>query len=54
METGGLLGTAGGVANLRDWIDGALLVEHWPYIHAIGRLKDVWERRFPELGRRRS
>jgi hypothetical protein len=47
-----VLHRAKSVEHLRAWIDGALLVEQWPYIHLLGRLKELWERRFPELARR--
>lgn len=44
-----VLREAGSVVDLVRWIDRSTLVRLWPMLVLPPRLKDLWERRFPEL-----
>jgi hypothetical protein len=45
---------AASVAELHAWLNQDLLVEVWPELMLPQRLRLLWERRFPALGRRSS
>jgi hypothetical protein len=49
-----VLTEAGTVDDLRDWLDGALLIRLWPGLWLPQRLRRAWEERFPELGTTRT
>ncbi|MFB6392525.1 hypothetical protein [Polymorphospora lycopeni] len=44
-----VLNEASTVQDLRTWIDGKVLVRLWPQLWLPPRLRQLWERRFPEL-----
>lgn len=48
-----VLNEASTAADLRDWLDGRVLVELWPTLWLPPRLRRHWEDRFPELAARR-
>jgi hypothetical protein len=48
-----VLHDARSVADLQTWINEGLLVENWIYLALAPRLRDLWDRRFAELDRRR-
>lgn len=49
-----VLAEAGTKDDLRNWIDGALLVELWPSLWLPSQLRSVWEDRFPALATARA
>jgi hypothetical protein len=48
-----VLNEASTVQDLRDWLDGRVLIELWPTLWLPARLRGLWESRFPELAARR-
>lgn len=42
------------VDDLRDWLDGASLVQLWPQLWLPPQLRRLWEHRFPELAAARA
>jgi hypothetical protein len=47
-----VLAEAGTTDDLRNWLDGALLVEIWPSLWLPPQLRSKWEGQFPELAAR--
>ncbi|MEV0134922.1 hypothetical protein AB0H83_41530 [Dactylosporangium sp. NPDC050688] len=45
---------AGAKDDLRNWLDGALLVALWPSLWLPPKLRGLWEDRFPELSAARD
>lgn len=39
------------VEDLRDWLDGDLLVQLWPQLYVPPKVRRLWEERFPVLAR---
>ncbi|HEX6869755.1 MAG TPA: hypothetical protein VF163_01545 [Micromonosporaceae bacterium] len=49
-----VLNEARTVEDLRNWLDQRVLIELWPTLWLPPRLRQLWERSFPELAARRS
>ena len=47
-----VLNEASTVADLRAWLNAGVLIRLWPTLWLPPRLRQMWERKFPELGAR--
>ena len=49
-----VLNEASSVHDLRDWLNERVLLELWPTLWLPPRLRELWERGFPQLAARRQ
>lgn len=49
-----VLNEAGGIDDLRAWLNARLLTQLWPTLWLPPALRRIWEDRFPELAMRRA
>jgi hypothetical protein len=49
-----VLNEASSTKDLQEWLDRRVLVELWPNLWLPPRLRELWERKFPELAARRK